>query len=86
MKYAQTGAIYQPGSDLHEMRHYLSHPASGLGGESQEEWKHNRKFFEERWWDDGTILAGGREYTALLAARCSRRMILKWCATWPSAP
>jgi hypothetical protein len=33
----------------------------------------NQEFFRERWWDDGTVLAGGREYTALSAAACFKR-------------
>ncbi len=70
MDYAREGAIYRPGKDLHRTRYYIQHPANESTQSRQDDLKQNRGFFRERWWDDGTILAGGREYTAMSVSKC----------------
>lgn len=72
MKYAYEGVQYRPGEDLHKTRYYIQHPTTdpSLSAERLEELKTNPDFFRERWWDDGTILAGGREFTAMSVTAC----------------
>ena len=73
MRSASEGPLYRPGENLHRARYYIQHPAKSLSRERLEELSKNPDFFRERWWDDGTILAGGREYTAMSVAACYRR-------------
>lgn len=70
MDYAYKGPIYRPGDDLHKTRYFIQYPRRDDPDANWEELRKNRKFFRERWWDDGTILAGGREYTALAVSDC----------------
>jgi predicted CXXCH cytochrome family protein len=73
MKSATEGALYQPGQNLDRTRYYIQHPAKDPSPERWEDLRQNPDFFRERWWDDGTILAGGREYTALAVSGCYTR-------------
>jgi hypothetical protein len=73
MKYAEQGTLYRPGDDLNETRYYIQHPAKSGVAKHQQDLKLNRNFFRERWWDDGTVLAGGREYTAMSVSGCYTR-------------
>ena len=73
MKYAFDGVLYRPGQDLHETRYYIQHPANESTAGRQEELRRNPDFFRERWWDDGTVLAGGREFTAMSVSGCYQR-------------
>jgi hypothetical protein len=63
MPSASEGPLYRPGEDLERARYYIQHPAKRPTPERREELSKNPEFFRERWWDDGTILAGGREYS-----------------------
>ncbi|MCA9186488.1 MAG: hypothetical protein KDA99_12740, partial [Planctomycetales bacterium] len=72
-KYAREGSTYRPGRDLHATRYYIQYPREGDPESRFLEWQKNPTFFRERWWNDGTILAGGREYTALEASACYRQ-------------
>lgn len=73
MKYAFDGILYRPGQDLHETRYYIQHPENDPTANRQKELRRNRKFFRERWWDDGTVMAGGREFSALSVSGCYLR-------------
>jgi predicted CXXCH cytochrome family protein len=73
MKYAFEGSLYRPGKDLHRTRYYIQHPRNDSSAQRWEDLKANREFFQERWWDDGTVLAGGREYTAMSVSGCYTR-------------
>jgi predicted CXXCH cytochrome family protein len=73
MQSAYEGPLYRPGEDLDRARYYIQHPARKPSPERLDELKKNPEFFRERWWDDGTILAGGREYTAMSVAGCYTR-------------
>ena len=73
MKYAEDGTLYRPGDDLHETRYYIQHPAKSRIPAHQRDLALNRRFFRERWWDDGTVLAGGREFTAMSVSGCYTR-------------
>jgi predicted CXXCH cytochrome family protein len=73
MKYAYEGIQYQPGEDLHRTRYYVQHPRNDLSEERIEDFRKNPGFFRERWWDDGSILAGGREFTAITETGCYTR-------------
>jgi predicted CXXCH cytochrome family protein len=73
MKSAYEGSLYKPGDDLHKTRYYIQHPGDHSNSERLEDLRKNPDFFRERWWDDGTILAGGREYTAMAVSGCYTR-------------
>ncbi len=73
MQSAREGPLFKPGEDLHRARYYIQHPTETSPPDRQEDLRRNPKFFEERWWEDGTILAGGREFTALSASACYTR-------------
>ncbi len=70
MEFARNGPLYHPGEDLSRTRNYMTHPRMSGGAAEAEDLKRNQGFYESRWWDDGTILAGGREYTAFLGTKC----------------
>lgn len=70
MASANQGPMYHPGEDIHRTRYYIQHPQLDPKPERLADLKRNPDFFRERWWDDGTILAGGREYTALKDSAC----------------
>lgn len=70
MEAARHGPLYQPGGDLHRTRYYIQHPRPGSARQRWVDMEKNPDFFRERWWPDGTILAGGREFTALRASAC----------------
>lgn len=73
MDYARQGPLFRPGDDLDRTRYYIQHPATDPTPERKEDMEKNPEFFRERWWDDGTILAGGREYTAMSVTGCFQK-------------
>ena len=73
MEYARKGVLYRPGGDVHATRIYLQHPVPGDPASKWADLRRNPDFFAERWWPDGTILAGGREYTAMRASACFQK-------------
>jgi len=73
MEYAQKGVLFRPGDDLDKTRYYIQYPTKDSPPDRQEDIRRNPEFFRERWWDDGTVLAGGREYTALSVSSCYTR-------------
>lgn len=70
MDFAHHGIDYFPGGDLHRTRYYIQHPAGSGDHAKKADLEKNPDFFRERWWPDGTVLAGGREFTALSASAC----------------
>lgn len=70
MASASSGSLYRPGDDLEKTRHYIQHPAHENTPERRADYRANRQFYAERFWEDGTMLAGGREYTAMSASGC----------------
>jgi predicted CXXCH cytochrome family protein len=70
MTFARQGDQYRPGDDLHEYRFYIEFPTAKSPNDDWERFRANRPFYADRWWDDGTMLAAGREYTALRATAC----------------
>lgn len=73
MLYAEQGIQFRPGGDLHAYRHYIRHPRQESSAEEWAEYYRNEGFYRNRWWEDGTILAGGREYTAMRESGCFQR-------------
>ena len=69
-EFARSGPVYRPGDNIHDIRYYIQHPGPEPTPVRQEELEKNPDFFRERWWDDGTILAGGREFTAMRVSAC----------------
>lgn len=70
MAFAREGAPYRPGDELFKTRYELKHPRVDPTPSRVADYRNNRSFFREQWWDDGTVLAGGREFTALSASKC----------------
>lgn len=70
MEYAYKGVQYRPGEDLDKTRYYVQHPRNDATENRRVELEKNPEFFRERWWNDGSILAGGREYTAMSVSSC----------------
>jgi predicted CXXCH cytochrome family protein len=68
--FAHNGPKYRPGDDINSIRYYIQHPGPAPTPVRQEDLEKNKRFFRERWWDDGTILAGGREFTAMRVSAC----------------
>lgn len=71
------GTNYLPGEDLLVKRHYIfppqvaaTYPDEAAHAKAVEEYEHNRNFFRERFWDNGQVLAGGREFTAISMSKC----------------
>lgn len=73
MDFARHGSSYRPGEDLERTRYYIQHPRADPNPERWEELARNPDFFRQCWWDDGTVLAGGREYTGMSATACFQR-------------
>ena len=73
MRYAHEGTLYRPGDDLHRTRYYIQHPNRDPEVRRRKDLMANPEFFRERWWPDGSILAGGREYTALSCSACYKQ-------------
>ncbi len=73
MQSAYEPPLYKPGEDLHKTRYYIQFPSMDGPPERQADLQRNPDFFRERWWDDGMILAGGREFTALSVTGCYLR-------------
>ena len=70
MTFAREGVQYRPGKDLDTFRYYIQHPAASRNPEDAANLERNPEFYAQRWWPDGTILAGGREYTAMTVTGC----------------
>ena len=73
MQSASEGPLYRAGEDLNKTRYYIQYPTENSPKEQRDDLVRNPQFFKERWWEDGTILAGGREYTALAVSGCYTR-------------
>jgi predicted CXXCH cytochrome family protein len=73
LKYAEQGSLYTPGENLYKTRYYIQHPQKETTTERLVDLEKNPQFFQERWWEDGTVLAGGREFTAMSVSACYTR-------------
>ena len=73
MAYATNGPLFQPGEELERTRYYIQHPRPDSPPDRWADLRRNPSFFPERWWEDGSILAGGREYTAMSVSGCYTR-------------
>lgn len=77
VRYRDTGSDFVPGEDLFAKRYYIFppqdasfYPDEQSRLEAVEAFENNRDFFRERFWDNGLVLAGGREFTALAVSKC----------------
>lgn len=88
LKFAREGIQFRPGEDLHKSRYYVKFPDENSTAAERQMFARNRNFYRERWWDDGTILAAGREYTAMLQTPCFQRgeMSCLSCHSMHNAP
>ena len=68
--FAKAGIQFRPGDDIHEKRHYIEHPLNAPTDANWQKYWANREYYRGRFWDDGTMLTAGREYTALRASKC----------------
>jgi predicted CXXCH cytochrome family protein len=80
VRYRDTGIDFVPGEDLLVKRKYLFPPQdAGFYAdersrlEATQEFAANRNFFRERYWDNGLVLAAGREFSALAVTACYRQ-------------
>jgi len=73
LRFATNGPAYRPGDKLFQTRYEVRHPRVDPRPERVADFRRNPEFFREQWWDDGTILAGGREFNGLAASRCYTR-------------
>ncbi len=73
MDFAHHGPLYKPGEDFEKTRYFIDFPRPGAPKARWEELRLNPEFYRERWWDDGTMLAGGREFTAMSSSGCYTR-------------
>lgn len=71
------GIDFLPGEDLLAKRHYIfppqdpaTYPDEDSRLQAVEAFERNRNFFRDRFWDNGVVLAGGREFTALAVSKC----------------
>jgi predicted CXXCH cytochrome family protein len=77
LRYRDEGDDYVPGDELLTKRHYIfpPHNRSIFADEDAyqravAEFQQNPGFFRERFWDNGLVLAGGREFSALAVSQC----------------
>ncbi len=70
LQFYTEGFAYRPGDDIHQFRYFPQYPGPEASQKQKEDLKKNAAFYNERWWDDGTILAAGREYTAMMDSAC----------------
>lgn len=73
LEFARHGPLFEPGEPLSLRRHLIRFPRAGSPPDEWEELKKNQEFFRERWWEDGTILAGGREHAGMTASACFQK-------------
>jgi hypothetical protein len=87
-RYMFEGVCYAPGEDLESFRECIEFPDEEATPSERAAFERNRQFFRERWWDDGTILAGGREYAAMKRTACFTRgeMSCLSCHSMHNAP
>ncbi|MFO0790989.1 MAG: cytochrome c3 family protein [Pirellulales bacterium] len=75
-RFRDHGMDFVPGEDLLAKRDYIFPPQADvfstekLRQEANDAFQRNRNFFRERFWDNGQVLAGGREFTALAMSKC----------------
>lgn len=79
-RYRDGGGNYRPGEELLTKREYLFPPQdasfyknSAEQAEALAGYRRNQEFFRSRFWDNGSVLAGGREFTALAVTACYRQ-------------
>lgn len=70
MEFAKHGIQFRPGEEVERTRYYPRHPKPGSPLEAWADLKRNPQFFRERWWPDGQMLAGGREFSAMRESAC----------------
>jgi predicted CXXCH cytochrome family protein len=77
IRFRDQGIDFMPGEDLLAKRDYIFppqdkdfYPNERSRLKAIEEFARNRDFFRERFWDNGLVLAGGREFTALAVSKC----------------
>lgn len=69
-EFAQKGVLFRPGEELERTRHYPRFPKAGDPPAVWADLRKNPEFYRRRWWPDGQMLAGGREYTAQRESAC----------------
>lgn len=73
MEFARKGNLFRPGEPIERTRHYPRHPGRNPSGGAAAELRNNPHFFERRWWPDGQMLAGGREFSAMRESGCTSK-------------
>jgi hypothetical protein len=78
LEYRDKGIDYVPGEDLFATRHYIFPPQDDpqfYADETQRlaairDYQANPQFFQKLFWENGDMLAGGREFTGLSMSAC----------------
>jgi predicted CXXCH cytochrome family protein len=77
LHFRDKGMDYLPGEDLLAKRHYIfppqdptMYPDESSHLKAIEAFERNRNFFRDRFWDNGVVLAGGREFTGMAMSKC----------------
>lgn len=70
LRFSRKGSSFRPGGDILAERYYINFPTAESSDAEWENFHQNREFYKNSWWDDGTILVGGREYSALESVPC----------------
>ena len=81
LEYRDKGIDFLPGQDLLAVRHYIFPPqddptfykSDADRQQAIQAYAANPQFFREHFWENGDVLAGGREFTALAMSACYRR-------------
>jgi predicted CXXCH cytochrome family protein len=76
-QYRDKGIDFVPGEDLLTKRQYIFppqdkefYPNERARLDAIEAFTRNKEFFQQRFWDNGLVLAGGREFTAMAVSKC----------------
>jgi len=69
-EFAKKGNLFRPGEVLERTRYYPRHPRPGAPAAAWADLRRNPGFFRNRWWPDGQMLAGGRDFTAMRETGC----------------
>ncbi len=72
-EFAQHGILYRPGEVLERTRYYPRFPREGSTESVWADLRQNPQFFRNRWWPDGQMMAGGREFSAQRETGCHVR-------------
>jgi hypothetical protein len=69
INWTRDGFVYRPGDDLEKTR-VMVQPAEELSEATRRVMKNDPYFLEDRFWPDGMVLVGGREFNGTMESPC----------------